>query len=270
MSFSVLMSIYKNEKVTNFKLAIDSVLKQTLKPDQIVLVIDGPLYSELEDTIQLYVESSPIEITLVRLIENVGLGKALNRGMEKCRNSIVARMDTDDIATKNRFSVQIPLLADYDIVGSVVEEFVCEPGDRGKVRYVPEMHDDIKKFSKYRNPINHPTLVYKKSVFESLEGYRSIVFFEDYDFILRAIKRDFKIYNVQESLLDFRFDTKTYSRRRGFKYFNREIDFYRVILIEKLIPRHIAVCMLLFKPIIRMLPTFVIKNIYDRRLRNEK
>lgn len=268
--FSVLMSIYSNEKVEHLVSSLDSIFSQSLLPHQIVLVIDGPIPSELQCTINEYQHNSSIEFTTHRIDTNVGLGNALNVGVGLCKYPIIARMDTDDIAHIDRFKNQIPLLAIYDVVGSTVEEFRNIPGDYNKIRSVPEYSSEILKFARFRNPINHPTIIFKKSVYDSIGGYRSVLSFEDYDFILRIIKHGYSIYNFQQPLLYFRFNVDTYKRRRGLGYALKEFRFYWNVIVDHLLPYKYSILMLAVKPIIRLFPTSVIKYIYISSLRNDK
>ena len=131
MRFSVLMSIYYKEKPDNFAQCMDSLLAQTSLPDEIVLVEDGRLTDELYKVIDEYAgRMGNINFVRLRLDENRGLGIALSYGIKHCRNRLVARMDTDDIAVKDRFAMQLKAFSknpSLDIVGGYIDEFIDEP-----------------------------------------------------------------------------------------------------------------------------------------------
>ena len=128
--FSVLMSLYEKEKPEYLKQCMKSILHQTIIPNQIVIVKDGPLTDELEDVLTDYVEQNPKLYTIVSLDTNQGLGLALAEGIRHCRYDLVARMDTDDLSVRTRFERQLKeFRADpgLDICGSHIVEFEDNP-----------------------------------------------------------------------------------------------------------------------------------------------
>lgn len=217
-SYSVLMSVYMKEEPKFLETSINSMLNQTVKPEQIILVKDGPLTKELDDIIEEYISHDTEAIfTIVPLKENQGLGIALNEGMKHARNELVARMDTDDISKPHRCERQLDVFEknpELSIVGSVIDEFMNDPSQVNSRRVVPEYHDDIVKFSKRRNPFNHPTIMYKKSKVIEDGGYGNFRRNQDYDLFVRMLKNGAKAYNIQESLLFFRADTANLHRRK--------------------------------------------------------
>ena len=110
--FSVLLSVYKKEHPTYLKQSLDSLFAQTLPPDEIVLVKDGPLTPELEAVVTEYQSRYPM-LKVVPLPQNQGLGKALNEGLKHCSYELVARMDTDDIAKPERFERQMQVFREH-------------------------------------------------------------------------------------------------------------------------------------------------------------
>ena len=101
-NISVLMSVYKNEKPEYFRAAVNSVLNQTVLPEEIVLVRDGEVPDALQAEIDKLLRECSIRIKYLPLPENGGLGKALNLGVRAASNELIARMDTDDIRAKNQ------------------------------------------------------------------------------------------------------------------------------------------------------------------------
>ncbi|NLJ17773.1 glycosyltransferase [Globicatella sulfidifaciens] len=217
IKYSVLMSIYHKEKPDFFIKSIESMLRQTIKPDEIVIVKDGPLTPELDQVINKYINQEPGLFTIVPLEKNLGLGLALNEGLKRCRNELVARMDTDDISLENRCELQ---LREFDnnpklcIVGSWTNEFFEEPSNIVTSRIVPEKHEDIMKFSRRRSPFNHPTVMYKKTSVLDCGGYQDVLRKEDIDLFIRMLHNGCFSMNIPKPLLLFRSNEDNYKRRK--------------------------------------------------------
>ena len=214
------MSIYKNETIDNFKTAIESVLNQTIKPDEIVLVRDGKVSDELQYTIDHYVEK--FAITYLPLEKNQGLGRALAYGLEHTKNDIVARMDTDDICMPNRFELQMAYInahPEADVVGGQIIEFLDNPNNQLGIRNVPLWHGDICEFMKRRNPFNHMTVVFKKSKVIAAGNYQDMHFVEDYYLWCRMALMGCEFANVPDVVVLARTGKDMYKRRGGLKYF---------------------------------------------------
>lgn len=226
-SFSVLMSLYAKERPENLKLSLNSVFNQTLVPNEVVLVEDGPLTQELYAVLDSYPT-----LKRIRLATNGGLGRALNEGLTHCSHQLVARMDTDDIATPDRFEKQIAVFerySDADVVSCWVDEFEGDPSNIIATRKVPEYPYELYKYGKTRCPINHPACVFKKDVVLFAGGYQHFPLFEDYSLWVRLLLNGAKFYNIQESLLLFRASPDMYRRRGGFKHGWTEVKFQNYI-----------------------------------------
>lgn len=236
MKYSVLMSVYHKEQPEYLRDSINSMLNQTVKPDEIVLVKDGPLTEALEKIIYEY-KNNPI-LNVVELKENVGLGKALNIGLTKCRNEIVARMDTDDISKADRCEKQLnELMKDLDIsvIGSSVGEFIDEPSNIIAYRDVELENSSIKMKMKYRNPMNHPSVMYRKSDVITSGSYKHWFLNEDYYLWIRMVQQGFKFANISEPLVNMRITNETYLRRGGWKYFITQKELFDYMLNSKFI-----------------------------------
>lgn len=221
MKFSVLMSVYKNEKVEFFKQAMDSVLSQTLPPEEIVLIRDGAVYEELQKAIDEYIERYPELFTYVPLEENQGLGNALRIGVEKARNELIARMDTDDICVPDRFEKQIRFMEEnpqVDIVGANIAEFTEMPENIIDYRTVPSIHEQIIDLMKSRNPFNHMTVVFRKQRVLNVGNYQSFYLFEDWYLWLRMYLSNCKFANIEKVLVYARVSEMA-ARRGGLKYY---------------------------------------------------
>ncbi|MEC1760396.1 glycosyltransferase family 2 protein [Schinkia azotoformans] len=214
--YSVLMSLYIKEKPDYLKQSIESMLNQTVLPDEIVIVKDGPITTELEEVLKEYIDMYPNLFNIVESKQNLGLGMALNLGLRNCRNELVARMDTDDISLPERCEKQLKAFeenVELSIVGTMVDEFYDNPEEIISSRIVPTSHDDIYEFAKRRSPFNHPTVMYKKSKVLQCGGYSNLRRNQDVDLFGRMLFVGFKAANIGKSLLLFR-SNKDLSKRR--------------------------------------------------------
>lgn len=233
MKFSCLMSLYKKENPAYFKVAMDSILNQTLMPTEIVLVEDGRLTPELDAIIADYVECYPKLFKIVAFEQNRGLGLALRDGVLACSYEYIARMDTDDIADKYRFEKQFAYLEkhnDLAILGSRITEFSTNPDKPDTVTDLPCSYDEIVKFSKKRNPFRHMTLILKKSAVLDSGNYRDFLWFEDYDLWIRIIQKGYRVENLPEYLVNVRADDEMFARRGGWKYLKQDMKFQKWLL----------------------------------------
>ena len=215
---SVVMSVYKKDHPEWFEQAIDSLLNQTVPSDDIVIVADGPLTTQLNTILRQY--KAEKSISLVRLPVNQGLGSALNTGLKRAKNELIARMDADDIAVSNRFELQIAEFKKHpelDILGGQIAEFINSPEEITAYRKVPLTQSEIRQFARRRSPFNHPTVMYKKSTIEKLGYYdTSAIRIEDYDLWLRALSIGAVCANVDAILLYYRSTIDAMKRRKTF------------------------------------------------------
>lgn len=218
--FSVLCSLYYKESPQALRQSLESIFAQTLLPNEVVLVKDGPLTDELENVLADFLQRYDT-LKIVPLAVNSGLGAALNEGLKHCSYQLVARMDTDDVAKPNRFEQQVQVFKsqpDLDIVSAWIEEFQGDTSHIISVRKLPEIHAEIYEYGKNRCPINHPVVMFKKSAVEKAGGYQPFHLFEDYYLWVRMLMSGAKFYNIQASLLYFRISPDVYKRRGGLKY----------------------------------------------------
>ena len=221
MKYSVLMSVYKNEKVEYFIQAVDSLLNQTIRPEQIVLVRDGSVYAALQNVIDKYVNDYSDVFTYLPLEQNGGLGNALRYGLTYCRNELIGRMDTDDISVSNRFEKQLEFMKnnpDVDILGGNISEFTNEPTEIVDYRIVPQTHEDICLYLKSRSPFNHVTVMFKKSALEKAGSYESFYLFEDWYLWVKMYLSGAKFANINVVLVNVRISDMA-NRRGGMKYY---------------------------------------------------
>ena len=205
--YSVLMSLYKKENPEYLKAAIDSMINQTVPPDEIVIVEDGPLTDELYAVLSEYEKKCDL-IKRVKLAENHGLGYALNEGLKACRNELVARMDTDDISLPFRCEKQLREFesdSELCLLSAHIDEFEGSPDNVTSTRYVPLTFKEMYEYSKRRSAINHPVAMYKKSAVFSVGGYPTdLKRCEDFELFGKMLFNGIKSKNMDESLLLFR------------------------------------------------------------------
>lgn len=216
--YSVLMSVYEKENPNYFKASIESMLTQTLPPEQIVIVKDGKLTKELNHIVDYYEKNNENLFTIVELEENVGLGLALNEGLKACRNELVARMDTDDLSVENRCELQVNEFEknkNLSILGSSIAEFEDSPDKIMSARVVPTKHQDIVNFSRRRNPFNHPTVMYKKSEVQKVGGYGDYRRNQDLDLFVRMLQNGCIAKNLEQPLVLFRANRENLKRRKS-------------------------------------------------------
>lgn len=218
--YSVLMSLYYKENPGYLRDALNSMISQTVKPDEIVLVEDGPLTDELYAVINEFQIRYPNLFHIIKNKKNLGLGVALNIGLRECRNELVARMDTDDISKPYRCEKQLerfhekPELA---IVGSHVDEFIENPSNIISSRRVPLNTEEIYQFAKRRSAFNHPVVMYRKSKVLEQGGYADLRRNQDVDLFGRMLYAGCKAENIDEALLWFRSSDALSKRRKSWE-----------------------------------------------------
>lgn len=219
MKYSVLMSVYIKDNPKWLKEALDSIKNQTIKPFEFVIVKDGPLTDDLNKVIDDLEKEYNTKV--IALKENVGLGKALNTGINHCSNELIARMDADDISNKMRIEKQMKIFEnnpDICIVGTQVSEFIDEVENVVTNNYFPVSHDEIVKYAHSRNPFSHSSILFKKSKVIKAGNYQDAYLCEDYDLWIRMILNDYKCANCDEILHYVRVNKDFYKRRGGIKY----------------------------------------------------
>lgn len=276
LEFSVLMSVYFKENPEWLKIALDSVINQTLSPNEIVLVQDGKLTDELYKVIEDYMNRCNHLFKIVPLEKNVGLGEALRIGVENCSNEIIARMDTDDIARNDRFEKQIEFLkehTDIDLVGSWISEFETNPEEILSYRQLPTEHKEIYKFGQFRSPVNHMTAMYKKSAVLNAGNYQTFKNIEDYYLWARMLKNGAKFANIPECLVNVRAGNAMFKRRANLTYFfNSEFPLHTELYKMHYISLAQYLRNITSKFLLRVIPQWAMAIVYKKFLRssNEK
>jgi len=236
VKFSVSMCVYVNDSPEHFKQAIESIINQTIKPDEIVLVVDGPVTPSIDAIIHKYEMENHIKV--VRLPENVGHGNARRIGLENCTYELVALMDADDISLPDRFEKQIKCFyedSSLSIVGGNIMEFIDTTDNVVGIREVPQDDKDIKLYLKKRCPLNQVTVMFKASEVKGAGGYIDWYNEEDYFLWIRMYLNNATFKNLDDVLVYVRVGKDMYSRRGGWKYFKSEARLQKYMLDKKII-----------------------------------
>ena len=271
--FSVLISTYKNDKPEFLALALDSVSEgQTLTPTEIVIVKDGPVSKEIDWVIERHCKKNVCKNKVIGLQKNVGLGPALQLGISHCSNEIIFRMDADDISVSTRFSEQMSVLKESkaDVIGTYVEEFISDPGKITSCRKVPQTSKNILRGSKWRNPINHPSVGFYKSKVIAAGGYKSMLYFEDYYLWLSMLKDGCKMLNLPKCLLKMRAGNSQIGRRHGLKYYRYEMNFFLAAMNDGLLTPTVAFSNIVARFPIRIVPRPMLVVLYSTFLRERQ
>ena len=222
--FSVLMSVYIKEKPEYAKACFESLLNQTVKADEWVIVEDGPLTPQMYELLDDYENRYPNLIKRIRYSDNRGLGIALRTGLPECKYDLIARMDTDDIARKDRFEKQLLEFENdsrLDICGSNIVEFEQEPEIIVAKRNVPSSHTEIIKYQKKRDAFNHMTVMYKKDAVLKAGNYQPCPLMEDTYLWARMLMNGAICKNIEEPLVYARIGQDMFERRGGWDYFKK-------------------------------------------------
>ena len=234
--FSVSMCVYHGDDAAHFQTAVESVLTQSCLPEEIILVVDGPVPEPLEEVISVY-EKNPL-FRVLRLEKNCGHGAARRAGLEACRCGLVALMDADDICVPERFALQMAAFAAHPeacVIGGQIEEFIGTPQQTVGKRVVPLTDGEIKAYLKKRCPFNQVTVMLRKQAVNEAGGYLDWYCDEDYYLWLRLFLAGGFFANVPETLVMVRVSEDMYARRGGWKYFQSEARLQKYMYRQKII-----------------------------------
>ncbi|MEG0937459.1 MAG: glycosyltransferase [Comamonas sp.] len=269
-SVSVLMSVYEKEQPAFLRQALQSLLEQVLQADQVVLVCDGPIPSSLDEVVAEFSRVMPL--TIIRLPTNVGLARALNSGLQYCDSEWVARFDTDDICERNRFSKQIDFIKnnpDVDVLGSSIVEFESNPDEPYAMRKVKLTHAEIASAARFKNPMNHMTVIFRKNAVSGVGGYPFDELNEDYALWIKLIMNGYRMSNISEPLVRARAGRSMVSRRGGFNYFVTEFNMQKRILREGFISIWIFFYNVIVRFFVRLMPNYLRNILYKLFLRDK-
>lgn len=270
-SFTVLMSVYRNDDSDLFRKAIQSVFNQSLQPSKLLLVCDGPVSVGVEKVLSDALISYADRIQIVRLQQNVGLADALNVGLSYIKSTWVARADADDINRYDRFQKTATLLnkePNAVLLGGVIQEQTIS-GEKIAIRVVPSSCKDIKRQISKRNPFNHMTVAFRADVVRSLGGYPNVYLREDYGLWIKLISAGHYAVNHESILVDATTNETFFNRRGGYKYARGEFLLQKMLVQYKLKPLYKAILHGGMRGFIFLLPGVIRRYIYLNFLRQQ-
>lgn len=219
------MAVYRNDKAPDFAEAVHSIYtNQSVKPSEIIIVVDGPIPDELETTLRVLKNEIEV-IKFVRFSKNQGHAAVRQAGLEAASHNLVAVMDADDISVPHRFEVQLKAFDEHpeaSVIGGLIKEFIDTPLNVVGERVVPENENEIRQYLKSRCPMNLVTVMYRKNDVEAVGGFIDWYCEEDYYLWIRLAQAGYKFHNIQENLVNVRVGKEMYQRRGGWRYFKSE------------------------------------------------
>ena len=263
IEFSLLICVYAKENPEHFAQCLDSILAQTVLPNELIIVKDGPLTEELESVLSSL--SFPNELEIIDLPENLTQGPARAEGVKAAKHGWVAIMDSDDICRADRFEKQLGMIesdCELGLIGGQIAEFKDNPGFSASYRAVPVAHDEIAVFAKKRNPFNSMTVMLKRDLALQAGNYRYFPWFEDYDLWTRMIKNGAACANHPDILVDARVGSGMYKRRRGISYIRSEWRMQKQLKALRLINSAEFVRNAIMRIPVRVLPGGVLAAAY--------
>lgn len=270
IQFSVLISVYKKEKAEYLKQALQSVINQTLKPTEVVIVKDGILTKELDECIENFQIQYPKLFEILAFKENRGLGLALRDGVKACKYEYIARMDSDDISKPDRFEKQFNYIQKHPetaLLGTWITEFSKDEKKPDTITELPCKHLEIIKFAKRRNPFRHMTVIYKKQLVIDSGNYRDFLWFEDYDLWIRMLQKGYITANIPEYLVNVRADKDMFARRGGWQYLKQDLRFQKYLKEINFISCKKYISNIIIRAIVRIIPNKIRTLFYAKILR---
>lgn len=267
---SMLLSVYSGDKPGHVDTAIESIFWQTQQPAELVIVQDGPIRGELAEVLTTWQQKLPETVNIVVLDENQGLGRALQVGLEHCSYELVARMDADDISVPTRLEKQVAFMTEnpnVDVLGGYIAEFSDDPDQIDSIRSVPTDSEEAAERAAYRCPLNHPTVMYRKSAILAAGGYGDRRSMQDHELWIRLLNHGYTITNLPEVLVKARAGAELYDRRGGFDYAKTEFLLYYEFLQSGYITFLAFMVNILYRIPVRLAPKPVRGFIYNNLLR---
>ena len=270
-NYSVIMSVYNKVNPNHLKISINSILEQTFKPTEFILIKDGPLTRLQEEVINECIKNNKNIFKVYNFEQNHGAGVAYNKGIEMCTNKWAAIMDSDDYAIKTKFEKQLNYLAqhdDIDAIGSNAVEFLNDIDNVVSTRIMPETNEKIIKFGHGRCPMIQPTVIFKVDTVNNVGSYQHSPLTEDFDLYIRMIMDNCKFYNYQEILYYIRTSDDFFKRRGGLAYLRPILSFKYKYYKLGFFSTTQFIKTFLSSFIVSLLPNFLRKWIYSKFLRN--
>lgn len=265
--YSVLITAYIKDKPADFKISLESMINQTIKPDQIVVVYDGPVSIDIEDIVDNFGKNYEGLFSVVKLERNQGLAVALNAGLAVCRNDLVARMDSDDYSKPNRCEVQLLEFEkdkELTLLGSDIQRFRDSPFENSNVfTSHPTNEESIKKMMRRRSPFSHPTVMFRKNAVVDCGGYDPILRrSQDMDLFSKMILKGYKCRNINQPLVLYRADDNSVFRNINKESCKARLKIQRRLFSRKQCNLYDYLIILIAFSILRYIPKSMYKTIY--------
>lgn len=271
--YSVLMAVYKNDDSEYLDESINSMIKQTVKPSEFVIVLDGPITDKLNLVITKYIKKYPKIFKIVELSENVGLGKALCEGIKHCKYDLIARMDADDYSFPDRICKELEYLNKYpdvDLIGTQAIEFTDDVNNPLQYNSFPTSHEEIVKYAHSRNPYSHPSVIFKKQAVINAGSYQDAYLCEDYDLWIRMIQNGCICANLDEYLFAVRVSEDFFKRRGGFRYVKSINNLMKKNMKNGFFTKKDHIKNMIVRSSVYLMPNGLRSFIYSKFLRREK
>lgn len=270
--FSATISCYKNDNPKDFETAFLSIYNQTVRPDEIIITVDGPIPSELNDVV-MHLEHE-FQAVILRSTQNNGQGMAHALAVTHAKYDWIAIMDADDISVPDRFEKQLSYVAEHpevSVVGGQIDEFIGSPETVVGIRSVPLEDHMIKRYLRRRCPFNHVTILMNSHMIKEVGNYQDWHYNEDYFLYCRLLLNGAVFHNLSDTLVHVRVGEEMYRRRGGWKYFTSEARLQGWMLRHKIIlfPRYcvnvlIRLCVQVIMP--NWLRGFVFQKLFRKQV----
>ncbi len=258
------MCVCPDDSSNHFNLALKSVtLDQIKKPDEVVIVLDGDVSTEITQILDTTFKQIHIKHQIVKNKKQMGLAYSLNHGLEFCTKEWIARMDADDIALPERFATQMSFLSSNPsiaVLGSSIREFGDLIDERDKIAITDSKQ--IKQSLKFRNPINHPTCIFNRLKVQSVGGYPNLEKNQDYGLWLTLVAEGYELANIDTVLLKFRI-TKNFFSKRGLRLLKHDLKILSLQRKLGFISTLMMIFMIIIRVVFRSLPTQILKLVYS-------
>ena len=275
-SITILLSVYEKDSPIYLEECLESIHLQDDKPELVLIVIEGIINTSLQNVINkweriftnIHVLYVPKQINKFEF----GLPFCLNKGIEFVQTNYICKMDSDDICYSNRIKVQREFIIknpEVDICSSFIDEFDDNSNNIKRLKKVPITHLEILKYARYRNPMNGPSMIFKKQTAIAIGGFPEVGSNEDYCFIAKFIMNGYTTANIDQSLVKMRAGRNLVSRRMGKRYLNGELEALKFIYKTGLFNRWQFIVHYAGKSIIRRLPFNLNQILYTSILRSK-
>ena len=257
------MTTYAGTSVDELERSVACITGQTRAPDEFLVVVDGPVPAALDAALATAASAHPT-LRVERLPRNVGSGLASARGLELATGDFVARHDSDDISLPHRLERQLEAVEErhLDLVGSAMLEFEGNPDHVIGVRRNPRTHAQIAARMRLNNPINNPTVVFRRRLALDAGGYADLRYMQDYDLFARMLAAGARAENLDEPLVLFNASDDMISRRAGWRMLPNEWDIQRRLRDTGTIGNLLLVRNLVVRGAFRIVPPRLLKRVY--------